>query len=213
MIRHFIHFLTFKSKIVKQPTTLLFALVASFALIMTACSKTGPAGAAGATGATGATGPQGPSGTDSGMYSAWIPISMTMTLDTVGDTAWVDTVSASALTGFVLDQYVVVGYIQSVDAAGDTTIVNAASLLDETFGTGYIELYSDAPGIDATQGYNYTGYNYRYMIIPADIQITSSSGVKVTYTRAQLEKMDYPTLTALFHIPSKGSFLKLETPN
>jgi hypothetical protein len=138
---------------------------------------------------------------------------MSMTLDNIGDTAWVDTITASALSGFVLDQDVVIGYIQSVDTAGDTTIVNAASLLEETFGTGYIELYSDAPGIDATQGYNFTGYNYRYVIVPADIPITSTTGTQVTYSRAQLEHMDYPTMARLFHIPSKGSSFKLVAPN
>lgn len=175
------------------------ALVTSCALMMIACSKAGNPGATGATGAAGATGATGPAGTDSTVqYSSWISLTATAYIDGSNNTDYVDTLSVPALTNAVLDQDVVLGYIQFFDGAGDTTIAIAGTVLQENFGVGYIELSSLAPAATATSGINFTGYNYRYVIIPGDIQVTSTTGSLVTtYTKAQLKNMDYSTLTRL----------------
>lgn len=189
--------------------TLSVVLLASLALIMTACSKgsTGPAGATGATGAAGPQGPQGPAGPDSVQYSAWTSLNMSGYIDANNDTSYVDTLIAPALTSAVLDQDVVVGYMQFVDANNNTVIVNASTLLSETYGTGYIQLYSGAPFASNSAGFNYTGYNYRYVVVPATVSINSATGVKTTYTRAQLKTMSYEKLSQILQLPASGSKL------
>jgi uncharacterized membrane protein len=203
-------FLTFKSTNVKNLSFLLLALATSITLMMTACSKAGPAGATGATGATGAAGPAGASATDSTVqYSPWITLTATPYIDVSNDTDYVDTLNTPALTNAVLDQDVVLGYIQFFDGNNDTTIAIAGTVLEENYGVGYIELSSLAPAATPTSGFNFTGYNYRYVIIPGDIQVTSTAGsVVTTYTKARLKAMDYPTLSRLLRLPAKGSFLK-----
>jgi hypothetical protein len=199
----------------KNCSILSLTLVASVALMMVACSKAGNPGATGATGASGATGATGPAGTDSTVqYSPWIALTATPYLDADNNTDYVDTLSVPALTNAVLDQDVVLGYLQFFDGAGDTTIAIAGTILEENFGVGYIELSSLAPAATATSGINFTGYNYRYVIIPGDIQVTSTTGSEVTtYTKAQLKAMDYRTLTRLLPLPSKGGSLKVTMPN
>lgn len=191
--------------------TLSVVLLASLVLMMTACSKgsTGPAGADGATGATGPQGPAGPAGaSDSIQYSTWTTLNMNGYVDANNDTSYEDTLVAPALTSAVLDKDVVVGYMLFVDNNNDTVIVNASTLLSETYGTGYIDLYSGAPYSSNSAGSNYSGYSYRYVVVPATISINSATGSqKVTYTRAQLQAMSYSKLTQLLQIPAKGSKL------
>jgi hypothetical protein len=176
---------------------------------MIACSQAGPIGPTGAAGAAGAAGATGPQGTDSIIeYSPWMSLTATPYVDPVNsaNTDYVDTLSAPALTNAVIDQDLIIGYIQFYDANGDTTIAIAGTILQENFGVGYIELSSLAPAATATSGVNFTGYNYRYVIAPANIIVTSTTGsVVTTYTKTQLKAMDYPTLSRVLHLPAKGS--------
>jgi hypothetical protein len=194
---------------VKNLTFYSFLMLTAFVFMMTACSKgaAGPAGPAGADGADGAP------GTDSIQYSTWTPLSMSPLIDVNSDTSYTDTLIAASLTTAVLDQGAVIGYLQFLDNNNDTIIVNASTLISEAYGTGFIELYSGAPMASNSAGFDYSGYNYRYMVVPASIAVTSTTGSIKTYTRDQLKTMSYSTLTHLFNIPSKGSSLKVSSPN
>jgi hypothetical protein len=180
-------------------SAVLFAFIA---LVMTACSK----GSNGATGATGPAGPQG-SSSDNIQYSTWATLNMKGYIDANNDTSYVDTLIAPALTPAVLDKDVVVGYMMFIDANNDTTIANAATIVTETFGKGYIELYTAAPFASNSAGFNYSGYNYRYVVVPATVSVNSTTGSPTTYTRDQLKTMSYAKLSQILQLPSKGSKL------
>jgi hypothetical protein len=191
-----------------------FLMLTAFVFMMTACSKKGDTGPAGPTGPAGADGAAGASGTDSIQYSTWTPLSMTGWIDANNDTSYTDTLIAAALTSAVLNQGVVVGYFQFLDNNNDTIIVNASTLISEAYAIGKIELYSGAPQPSTnSSGVDYTGYNYRYVVVPGSIAVTSTTGPTKTYTRDQIKTMSYSTLTHLFNIPPKGSHLKLSSPN
>lgn len=201
---------------------LLILLVMSFGTIIS-CTKTGPVGPAGDTGATGAAGANGATGApgapgapgtpgansaDSVQYSPWITLSMVETVDLNGDSIYIDTIPAPAVTSDIIAQGTVLGYIYAPTnlAAGDSSILNVddanLSLLNQFVSLGQIVLYSYS-------FMNYSGYKYRYVIIPGHIPVGTSSGDGVhTYTNDQFKTMNYSTLSNLFHIPTKGSLLK-----
>jgi hypothetical protein len=163
----------------------LLTVVCSLAILAFAsCSK----GAAGPKGATGATGPAGP---DSVLHSAWLTLAMSGAtfINSAGntDTAYTDTITASHITQRILDSAVILTYLSITDQNGITNVVNASVYFySEIFAPGNIYLTS----INA----DYSGFSYRYVIIPGSVLIGNS--VLKGYTRAQLQKADYSTVVS-----------------
>ena len=138
---------------------------------------------------------------------------MTGNIDANSDTSYSETLTATAITQDVLNSAVVVGYIRFLDAYGDTTILNASAAMTESFIVGNIELFSGAPYPSNSSGSDFSGYDYRYVIIPAKIAINSVSSNGHMYTSDQLKTMSYPALTRILGIPANGYSLKLKSSN
>jgi len=169
----------------------LAALAASLCLIMsTGCKK-------------GDTGPMGPAGPDSVQYSSWNALAMTYTgMDTNGDSVFTQTITASAITSAIVNKGSVIGYLLvSSPLTGDSSVINASLALQEFVGTGKIDLVS--------YGTDWSGYDYRYVIIPGKIVTSRTSGSVSTYTGDQLRQLDYSTLSKTLQIPAAGSSLKV----
>lgn len=161
---------------------LLATLTTGFLMIMS-CKK-------------GDTGPAGPAGPDSVMYSNWITLNMTGVTDGT-DSLYYQTITAKSITADIINKGSVLTYLLVSDPlSGDSSVIAGNLALEEHFLVGSINLYSSI---------TYTGYLYRYVVVPAKISVTSANGAVVTYTREQLSKMDYSTLSSLLHVPAKGS--------
>ena len=159
---------------------LVTMVCAVFITGMVACKKgdTGPAGAAGAAGATG------PAGPDSVLTSGWI--SLATTQDT-GDTLWAQDLAAPLLTQDILDNGVVISYINIVDANNNNNYINvsaAGGLLFETYDVGNIFITSDQ---------DLTGLPYRYVVIPG--KVAASNAAFIGLTKQQIQTMSYSQVT------------------
>jgi len=145
----------------------------------------------------GDTGPAGPAGPDSVMYSNWITLSMTGATYQSGDSVYYQSITASAITSGILNKGSVIGYLLVSDPlSGDSSVINASLAMEEHFVVGSISLLSPS---------NYTGYQYRYVVVPTTVAVTGSDGSTKTYTAKQLSLMDYSTLTNALHLPAAGS--------
>jgi hypothetical protein len=138
---------------------------------------------------------------DSVLYTNWTPLSMNGNVDNTNDTFFTQTIAAKAITQHVLNTGIIIGYVQGVDNNGDTLIVNASTLMTENFYVGSIYLESD-PFQIGTAGINYSGFNYRYVVIPGRIATTGVGNSEQTFTPAQLRSMSYSTVTKIFNIPT-----------
>jgi len=165
---------------------LLAALTACIFMTMTTSCKKGDRG------------PVGPAGPDSVMYSNWITLSMTGTTDqSSGDSVYYQSITAKAITSDILNKGSVIGYLLVGDPlSGDSSVINASLALEEHFVVGSISLLSSV---------TYTGYQYRYVVVPSKVAVTSSDGSVKTYTANELSAMDYKTLTNSLHVPAHGS--------
>lgn len=172
----------------------VLAIIGVGSVMMTGCSK-------------GNTGPAGPAGPDSVQYSGWTTLAMTYVgPDQSGDSTFQQTITAKSITSAILNQGAVIGYLLFPDpGTGDSSVVNASLAVDEFFNVGSIDIVSD--------GVDYSGASYRYVVIPAKITTSSISGTLQTFTASQLKAMDYKTLTKALGIPAKGSSTLFKAPN
>ena len=103
---------------------------------------------------------------------------------------------AASITKTLLANSTIIGYLQVADPlSGDTSIVNAALAMEEFYYVGNISLLSGA---------DYSGFPYRYVIVPGNVQVTNANGTVQHYTAEQLKTMDYGTLTKILRIPARG---------
>ncbi|HEX9510617.1 MAG TPA: hypothetical protein VF939_09040 [Puia sp.] len=170
-------------------------------IMMTSCSKgnAGPAGPAGPAGDTGAAGVNGTNGTDSVLYSNWTTLSMAGSIDANNDTSYSESITANAITSNILNNGVVLTYLQQIDQNGDTLIFNAATVLTESYYVGRIFLYSGVPaGYTNASGYDYSGYNYRFIAIPGSIATSRFPG----YTQQQIKSLSYQSVLKMANIPA-----------
>jgi hypothetical protein len=131
------------------------------------------------------------------MYSNWITLSMTGATTSSGDSVYYQSITAKAITSDVLNKGSVIGYLLVSDPlSGDSSVINASLALEEHFVVGSISLLSSV---------TYTGYLYRYVVVPAKVAVTSTDGSVKTYTANELREMDYKTLTSSLHVPAQGS--------
>jgi hypothetical protein len=124
-------------------------------ILYTGCKKgdTGPAGA------------QGPKGTANVQYSNWLPLSMHFS---TADSLFEQTIKADSLTQGIIDSGLVLTYLKYTDPnTNETTLVNAENYLQETFTPGNIELFA---------GFDFSGINFRYMLIPGGLKVGRLSG-------------------------------------
>src|ERR1700679_3751822 len=181
----------------KNLRSLCLLAIATTALIVS-CSKgdsgpAGPAGAAGAAGATGANGANGTNGSDSVMYSAWMPMNMLDTIEGTADTIYYQNFTANAITSAILNTGTVVTYLETVDGNGDSLIFNASTVLTESYYVGDIFVESFPPAASNSAGFNWAGYNYRFIVVPGGIATTMFKGL----TPQQIKTIDYPTFNKL----------------
>lgn|GEM_PF-386973 len=198
-------------KNLKNLNVSIYALLVIGLIAMVSCTKTGPAGAAGATGASGATGATGAAGPDSVQYSPWITlVTEARVFDPYySDTVLVDTITAPGITSSVLSSGAVIGYLYAAtyDPAGDSTIINVDN-------TNLVEI-AQLPEVGKIVLYwfpndDYTGYQYRYVIIPGNIETTSTSGMRPTsYNPGQLKTMTYPDLDGILKMRTSGNLAPL----
>jgi hypothetical protein len=181
-----------KFKIVKKLKLFCVLALATGCVMMIGCSK-------------GSTGPAGPAGPDSVTYTKWAPLSMTRLIGTQQDTSFEQIITAPAITSAVLSKGAVLGYLMAKNSNGDTLVVNSSTLMSEFFLVGKIDLYSGAVYAKSSAR-DYSGFNYRYVIIPGKISISSVSGQ--TFTVDQLKTMSYQEVSKLLNISSTGSTLK-----
>lgn len=146
-------------------------LIAGMALMLLACSK----------GDTGPAGPQGPAGPDSVIHSPWILLN---TVFSTTDSAWEQTITAPAITQKILDSGIILSYVSIKDNSNITLVFNATPyFLSEIFEPGKIDL---ATSVD------FTGVNYRYVIIAGTITAgTITSGPAKGLTVSELRTMSY----------------------
>lgn len=181
----------------KKLKTILPFLIPALLLVV-ACGKTGPAGPAGADGADGA---QGPAGPDSVMYTPWTTLAMTFDSVQVSsnDSVYSEDITANSITQAVLDGGLVVGYLSYIDSTGATNVVNAAPYFNpELFTVGNVSLTS--------YGYDWTGAQYRYIIVPGSLFINNSITIHgQIYTKSALSKMSYAVASNLFSLQSTNN--------
>lgn len=165
---------------------LLATLAAGFLMIMS-CKK-------------GDTGPAGPAGPDSVMYSNWITLSMTG-VTSGSDSLYYQVIDAKAITADIINKGSVLTYLLVSDPlSGDSSVISGNLAFEEHFLVGSINLYSPV---------TYTGFLYRYVVVPAKVSVTSTNGTVSTYTREQLSKMDYTTLTSVLPPPAVKASTRL----
>jgi hypothetical protein len=174
----------------------LLALATTAFLV--SCSKgdtgpAGPAGAAGAAGPAGANGADGTNGSDSVMYSAWIPMNMVDTIEGTADTIYYQNFPANALTSAILNTGTVMTYLETTDGNNDSLFFNASTALTESYYVGDIFVESFPPAASNSAGFNWAGYNYRFVIIPGDIATTMFKGM----TQQQIRNISYPNFNKL----------------
>jgi len=139
---------------------------------------------------------------DSVLYSNWAPLKMSLlgVNPQFGDSVYGQAIPVKAITRAVLDRGLVLTYIQGIDNNGDTLIQNAEVFMNQRIYAGEIDLFSEPN--------DYTGYNFRYVIIPGRTLVNGVSGQVETYTPAQLRSMSYPTIAKMLRLsadqPSSG---------
>jgi len=159
---------------------LLAFVFAGFAFAMVSCSKN--------SGTTGPAGPAGPAGPDSVIYSQWAAVSTPFFgLDANNDSVFEQVITAPAITQTILDQGLVLSYIQLADGTV-SDVSDFSSFLDVYYAVGTITM--DSYGIDLSQA----GWNVRYVIISGSILAGNSFK---QYSKAQLKAMTYSTVTKL----------------
>src|SRR5579872_6518414 len=100
-----------------------FYLIAfAFTCTLLSCVKgdTGPVGPPGADGANGQDGADGAPGTDSVLYSNWMPMNMSGSIDAHSDTTYYQNFTADAITSSILNTGTIVTYLETVDGNGNT---------------------------------------------------------------------------------------------
>ena len=173
----------------------LCLLAIATAALIVSCSKgnTGPAGPAGPAGAAGTAGTNGANGTDSVMYSAWIPMNMADTIEGTADTIYYQNFPANSITSAILNTGTVVTYLETLDGNNDSLFFNASTVLTESYYVGDIFVESFPPAASNSAGFNWAGYNYRYIVIPGAIAASMFKGM----TQQQIRNIDYPTFNKL----------------
>jgi hypothetical protein len=175
---------------------LLFLLFVPAVFGMIGCSKSsGPAG------------PQGPAGPDSVIHSGWIQLNMSGIIDpSTGDTIYYEAIHAPGLTQGVIDSGLILTYLDVPDqTTGADNLVNASVYIQEYYAVDSIYLYS-FPGGGATSGFNYSGLNYRYVVVAGTIKDGSiASGPAKGLTLKELQNMSYAAVQKLFGLPAKSS--------
>ena len=94
-------------------------------------------------------------------------------------------------------------YAPTYDPAGDSTIINVDNsnlFIIQMPEVGKIVLYW-VPSYD-----DYTGYKYRYVVIPGSIETTSTSGTApLSYSPGQLKTMTYSDLDGILKMHTSGN--------
>ena len=180
----------------KKLKLLAFVFI-GLSVAIVSCKKgdTGPAGPAGAAGAAGAAGP------DSVYYSSWAAVSTPFAgLSGSGDTVFEQVVTASAITQTILDQGMILTYIQLADGTV-SDVADFSSFLDVYYGVGTVTL--DSYGLDLSQ----FGWSVRFVAIPG--VVLSGNSILKNYTKEQLKTVNYSVVAKALNL----SIAKASTTN
>jgi len=124
---------------------------------------------------------------DSIYYSPWVQISMTLQVQSNGDSLYFDNITAPAITAKVISQGAILGYYGYPTQSGDTAMFDEAeygSIAGVTYAPGSIQI----EGYDVDLSYNNNGFLFKYVVIPGSILAgTSLNGM----TQQQLSKMSF----------------------
>lgn len=143
---------------------------------------------------------------DSVLYSNWIPLKLVLT-GTPSDSVYEQKITASAITSAILSKGLVLVYANETGSGGQYVNPISDFGIYPTFGPQVIYL----------DDYGYYGYlasqnvaadSCRYVIIPGTVSTTGISNNLKTYTPAQLQTLDYGTVSKMLNIPAQGSNLK-----
>ena len=135
------------------------------------------------------------SGADSVIHSPWITLQMTYSGKdpASGDSAYGEVITAKSLTASIVSKGVVLTYmIQGLTSTGDTVISNADAILNPFLYVGSVDLYSIG---------NYSGYYFRYVVIPGSIAATSFPNM----TMQQIKALPYQEVTKILNNAAKGA--------
>jgi hypothetical protein len=161
----------------KQHLFSVSTLVLAVALVLSACSKEGPAGPAGPqgpagpTGAAGAAGVAGPAGTANVIYSAWLDGTFTEVTDGT-DSYFADTLLAPKLDASILATGMVKVYMNfGTTAAPDITLLPDLffAQINPYFSVGRIELISGSNFSTVVDNQNQKRLQLRYLLIPGGV--------------------------------------------
>jgi hypothetical protein len=155
---------------------------------------------------------------DSVLYTNWTPLSMNGFILNSGDTFFSQTIIAKSITSAVINRGIVLGYLMFQDPnSGDTVIQPVGNYMTFLVYPDSIFLESDPFNPSPSSGFNFSGYNFRYVVIPGKILTSGVSGAAVgaaqNVTAAQLSTMSYADVKRLFNLPDlfntpKGSTIK-----
>ena len=165
----------------------LLTILAAFASILAiGCSK-------------GSAGPAGPAGSANVLHSAWVTLN---TPYNATDTDYEEALTASAITSRIVDSGVVLSYIGYPGGAPNGTDTAVFTLSDASTFFGPITVDFYVGGIYIYSLDDYTGFLYRYVIVPGSI-LTNSAFKQ--YTKAQLKTMPYSTVQQLLSTATAGT--------
>jgi len=173
-----------------------FSLLLAFILLITACSKEGPAGPAGpagpqgAGGANGAQGPKGDTGTANVIYSAWLDVNFQQS----ADSNWRATIAAPRLTEPILTRGVIKVYVNFGTLASPVIVplpyFDGGFIINPFYSLLTIRIISND---NASTGNNSAGvkvFQYRYVLIPGS-----------TTARSTVDLNNYQEVKKYYSIP------------
>jgi hypothetical protein len=167
----------------KKLKLLAFVFI-GLSVAIVSCKKgdTGPAGAAGAAG---------PAGPDSVYYSSWAAVSTPFAGLSGSDSVFEQIVTATAITQTILDQGMILTYIQLADGTV-SDVADFSSFLDVYYGVGTVTL--DSYGLDLSQ----FGWSVRFVAIPG--VVLSGNSVLKNYTKEQLKTVNYSVIAKALNL-------------
>jgi len=167
----------------KKFKLMVFAF-AGISLVVVSCSKSSSSSST-------------PKITDSVFYSNWITLNMTNNgpIDTLGDSSYTQSITASKLTSSILNKGAVLSYLGVPGTSSGVTDTLVLSISDVyTYTTGGYLTQDLLPGtISLYSNFNLNGKLFRYVLIPGSILTTNS--VLKGLTKEELKKVDFATVS------------------
>lgn len=174
-----------------------FSLLLAFILLITACSKEGPAGPAGPvgpqgpTGTTGSQGPKGDTGTANVIYSAWLDVTFRINQDS---SAFIATIPAVRLTNPILTSGVVKVYLNLSTAATPVIVplpyFDGDFIINTRYSSQTIQIIANDNFSTVLNQAGAKVFQFRYVIMPGG-----------TTARSTVDLNNYEEVKKYYNIP------------